>query len=172
MEEDVPLVQSVEGPYHPIIERSWKALQQEEGRRTENATRERIGAWRTNRCWEKKGNFVNCNNRDSATDEDVKPALQYMIEMIVDVLRLHFSAGWSLWPQETCPGGAKKKCDSDEVAVTATGRPRQQHMGPSTVDCNGQDCDWDDNEMFITPSATPVEDGTTIYLSLTKREFT
>ena len=86
------MLQSVNGPYHPNIEHSqdqyFAKKKEEDQRLLEKKTREYFN----NECiMEKEKELRDLQKReDAATDEDVKCALQYMLEVTVKTLKLQF----------------------------------------------------------------------------------
>ena len=91
-EEDAHLLQSVNGPYHPNIEQSrdqyFARKKQEDQRMLEKKAREYF-----NNEWimEKEKELRDLQKKeDAATDEDVKRALQYMLDVTVEALKLKF----------------------------------------------------------------------------------
>ena len=81
-EEDAPLLKSINGPYHPNIERS------REGYFVRKKAREYFSIeW----VMEKEKELRDLQGKeDAATDEDVRRALQHMLEVTVEALKLKF----------------------------------------------------------------------------------
>lgn len=91
-QEDAHLLETVEGPYHPRIERSrdeYFAKKKEEERKMleEKAAKYFENEW----VWEKEKELRQLQEQEeTATDAEVKRALQYMIGVTVEALKLHF----------------------------------------------------------------------------------
>ena len=91
-EEDADLLHSVDGPYHPNIEKSRgeyfaKKKAEEERQLTEKARAYYQDGWVLRN--EKELQDLQ-KQEDTATDPDTKRALQYIIEIAVDALKARF----------------------------------------------------------------------------------
>lgn len=152
-EEDAHLLQSVNGPYHPNIERSrdqYFARKKEEDQRTlEKKAREYF-----NNEWimeEEKELRDPQSKEDAATDEDVKRALQYMLEVTVEALKLRFQ-------KEKVQGLAKlvllerrKRAVEMPWVFPSQAQRINSIWCPLPYPCEEME-DSDEEELFITPS--------------------
>ena len=158
-EEDAHLLQSVTGPYHPNIERSrdqyFARKKQEDQRMLEKKACEYF-----NNGWimEKERELRDLQRKeDAATDEDVKRALQYMLEVTVEALKLKF-------PKEV-HGRAKlvllerrKKAVEMQCVSQSQAERINSNWCPLPYPCEEME---DDNEgdLFMTPSTAPKAHG-------------
>ena len=127
-EDDAHLLDSAEGPYHPNIERSkevYFARKKEEDQRMleEKARQYYQHEWVLTK--EEELRQLQ-KQEDAATDEDVKRAQQYMMELTVDALKLRFQ-------RYEVPGLSKEESGRDEMVVSTASATYSQHMEPSTV---------------------------------------
>lgn len=155
-EEDAHLLQSVNGPYHPNIERSrdqyFARKKQEDQRMLEKKAREYF-----NNEWimEKERELRDFQRKeDAATDEDVKRALQYMLEVTVEALKLKFQ-------KEEVHGLAKlvllerrKKAVEMQWVSPSQAERINSIWCPLPYPCEEMDDD-DEADLFMTPSTTP-----------------
>ena len=154
-EEDAHLLESVTGPYHPNIERSreeyFTRKKEEDQRMLEKKAREYF-----NNEWilEKEKELRDLQrNEDSATDEDVKRAIQYMLEVTVEALKLNFK-------KEEVPGLAKVALlERRKKAVEMKWVPPSQAHLINSIWCPlpypYEEMAGDDEEdFFITPTPT------------------
>ena len=91
-EEDAHLLESFNGPFHPNIERSREEYFARKREEDQRVLEKKAGEYFNNE-WvmEKERELRDFQTReDAATDEDVKRALQYMIEVTVEALQLNF----------------------------------------------------------------------------------
>ena len=152
-EEDAHLLQSVNGPYHPNIEHSrdqYFAKKKEEDRRLlEKKAREYF-----NNEWimEKEKELRDLQKKeDAATDEDVKRALQYMLEVTVEALKLKFQ-------KEEVQGLAKPVLlERRKTAVEMRWVSPSQAQRINSIWCplpypREEMEDSDEEDLFITPS--------------------
>ena len=159
-EEDAHLLQSVNGPYHPNIERSrdqyFARKKQEDQRMLEKKARKYF-----NNGWimEKEGELRDLQRKeDAATDEDVKRALQFMLEVTVEALKLKFQ-------KEEVHGLAKlvllerrKKAVAMQW-VSPSQAKRINSIGcPLPYPCEEMEDD-DEVDLFMTPSTAPKAHG-------------
>jgi len=91
-QEDAHLLETVEGPYHPTIERSRedylaKKKEQEQEMLEEKAANYYENEW----VWEKEKELRQLQEQEEAAmKEEVEGALQYMIGITSEALKLHF----------------------------------------------------------------------------------
>ena len=159
-EEDAHLLQSVNGPYHPNIERSrdqyFARKKQEDQRMLEKKAREYF-----NNGWimEKEGELRDLQRKeDAATDEDVKRALQYMLEVTVEALKLKFQ-------KEEVHGLAKlvllerrKKAVEMQWVSPSQAERINSIWCPLPYPCEEMEDD-DEVDLFMTPSTAPKAHG-------------
>ena len=151
-EDDARLLHSVEGPYHANIERSrevYFARKKEEDQRLleEKAYQYYQHEWVLTK--EEELRQLQ-KQEDAATDDDVKRAQQYMMELTVDALKLRFQRyevpGLSkLVLLETRKKAVEKKWLSPQQA---------QHIhsiwSPLPYPCHSQADESDEEQLFIT----------------------
>lgn len=155
-EEHAHLLESVEGPYHPDIERSrneyFTRKKEEEQRTLEMKAREYYeDEW----VLRKEKELQDLQMReDSATDVDVKRALEYIISLTSDALKSRFQ-------REEVPGLSKfVLLERKKKAVEMNWLSPQQAEHVKGIWCplpypsHGVDDDWYEQQLFITPSTT------------------
>ena len=159
-EEDAHLLQSVNGPYHPNIERSrdqyFTRKKEEDQRMLEKKAREYF-----NNEWimEKEKELRDLQKKeDAATDEDVKRALQYMLEVTVEALKLKFQ-------KEEVQGLAKlvllerrKKAVEMQWVSPSQAQRINSIWCPLPYPCEEME-DSDEEDLFITPSTASKAHG-------------
>ena len=159
-EEDAHLLQSVNGPYHPHIERSreqyFARKKDEDQRMLEKKAHEYF-----NNEWimEKEKELRDLQKKEHAeTDEDVKRALQYMLEVTTEALKLKFQ-------KEEVHGFArlvllerrKKAVEMQWVSPSQEQRINSIWC-PLPYPCEELE-DSDEGDLFITPSSASKAHG-------------
>ena len=155
-EEDAHLLESVNGPYHPNIERSreeyFARKKEEDQRMLEKKAREYFSnEW----IMEKEKELRDLQKReDVATDQDVKRALQYMVEVTVEALKLKFK-------KEEVRGLAKlvllerrKKAVEMQWVSPSQAQLITSVWCPLPYPCEEMEDD-DEQALFITPLTAP-----------------
>ncbi|KAL9978141.1 hypothetical protein ACROYT_G015628 [Oculina patagonica] len=156
LREHAHLLKSVEGPYHPEVERSrneYFARKKEEEQRTlEIKAREYYeDEW----VLAKEKELRDLQMReDTATDVEVKRALEYMVNLTADALKSRFQ-------REEVPGLSKfVLLERKRKAVEMNWLSPQQAEHVKSIWCplpyppRGVDDDWYEQQLFITPSTT------------------
>ena len=159
-EEDAPLLQSVNGLYHPNTERSrhqyFARKKQEDQRMLKKKAREYF-----NNGWimEKERELRDLQRKDDvATDKDVKHALQYMLEVTVKALKLKCQ-------KEEVHGLAKlvllerrKKAVEKQWVSPSQAERINSIWCPLPYPCEEMEDD-DEVDLFMTPSTAPKAHG-------------
>ena len=159
-EEDAHLLQSVNGPYHPNIERSrdqyFARKKQEDQRMLEKKAREYFN---NGLIMEKERELRDLQRKeDAATDEDVKRALQYMLEVTVEALKLKFQ-------KEAAHGLAKlvllerRKKAVEMKWVSPSQAERINSIWCPLLYPSKEMEDDDEVDLFMTPSTAPKAHG-------------
>ena len=101
-QEDAHLLENVEGPYHPTIERSREEYFAKKKDEEQKILEEKAASYYENEwVWEKEKELRQLQEREEAAkEEEVKRALQYMIGVTTEALKLHFK-------REDLPGLSK-----------------------------------------------------------------
>ena len=101
-QEDAHLLENVEGPYHPTIERSREEYFAKKKEEEQTIVEEKAASYYENEwVWEKEKELRQLQEREEAAkEEEVKRALQYMIGVTTEALKLHFK-------REELPGLSK-----------------------------------------------------------------
>ena len=152
-QEDAHLLETVEGPYHPTIERSRedyfaKKKEEEQEMLAKKAAQYYENLW----VWEKEKELRQLQEQEEAEKEDeVKRALQYMIGVTSEALKLNFK-------REDAPGLAKlvlaeRKSRAIDMKWLSTQQAQRvtSVWAPLPFPCDGNDSDEED--MFITQSS-------------------
>lgn len=151
-EDDAHLLDSVEGPYHPNIERSrelYFARKKEEDQRMleEKARQYYQHEWVLTK--EEELRQLQ-KQEDAATDEDVKRAQQYMMELTVDALKLRFQ-------RYEVPGLSKlvlleRRKKAVEMKWLSPQQAQHIHSiwSPLPYPCHSQEDGSDEEQLFIT----------------------
>ena len=157
-EEDAHLLESVNGPYHPNIERSrdqyFTRKKEEDQRMLEKKAREYF-----NNEWIMEKELRDLQKKEhAATDEDVKRALHYMLEVTVEALKLKFQ-------KEELHGLAKlvlleQRKKAVEMQWVSPSQAQLIHSiwCPLPYPCEEME-DRDEGDLFITPSTAPKAHG-------------
>ena len=155
-EEDAHLLQSVNGPYHPNIERSreeyFTKKRQEDQRILEKKAREYFNdEW----VMEKEKELRELQKKeDAAKDEQVKRALHYMMEVGVEALKLKFQ-------KEEVSGLAKLvqlewRRKAVEMKWVSPSQAQRIHSIWCPLPCPCEEMEDEEEEnLFITPSRAP-----------------
>ena len=152
-QEDAHLLETVQGPYHPTIERSRdeyfaKKKEEEQKMLEETAAKYYENEW----VWAKEKELRQLQEQeDEATDMDVKRALQYMIGVTVEALKLHFK-------RDQLPGllrlviteRRKRAMDRKWLSIEQAQRVTSV-WAPMPYPFDGSE--EQDQEIFITPSS-------------------
>ena len=155
-EEDAHLLESINRPYHPNIDRSreeyFARKKEEDKRMLEKKAREYF-----NNEWvmEKEKELRDLQRKeDAATDEDVKRALHYMLEVTVEALKLKFK-------KEEVHGLAKlvllerrKKAVEMQWVSPSQAQRINSIWCPLPYPCEEVEDDYDE-DLFMTLSTTP-----------------
>ena len=154
-EEDAHLLESVEGPYHPNIERSRaeyfsKRKEEEERMLEEKARKYYQEEWILSK--EKELQELQ-KQEDAAVDPDTKGALSYMISVAVDALKLRFL-------KEEVPGLKKfvlleRRRTAIQLGWCSTLQAATITSIWSPLPFPKESDSEDDDAMFITPMTTP-----------------
>ena len=156
-EEDAHLLQSVNGPYHPNIERSreeyFTKKRQEDQRILEKKAREYFNdEW----VMEKEKELRELQKKeDAAKDEQVKRALHYMMEVTVEALKLKFQ-------KEEVSGLAtlvQLERRRKAVEMKWVSHSQAQRINsiwcPLPYPCEEMEDEEEEENLFITPSRAP-----------------
>ena len=154
-EEDAHLLDSVEGPYHPNIERSRaeyfsRRKEEEERLLAEKARKYYQEEWLLSK--EKELQELQ-KQEDAAVDPDTKAALSYMISVAVDALKLRFL-------KEEVPGLRKlvlleRRRTAIQLGFCSALQAATIRSVWSPLPFPKENESEDENAMFITPSTTP-----------------
>ena len=152
-QEDAHLLETVEGPYRPRIERSrdeyfTKKKEEERKMLEEKAAKYFENEW----VWEKEKELRQLQEQEeTATDVEVKRALQYMIGVTVEALKLHFK-------RDDLPGLSKLVvAERTKRAMDMKWLPSQQAQrvtsvwAPMPYPFDGYESD--EQDIFITPQS-------------------
>ena len=152
-QEDAHLLETVEGPYHPTIERSRedyfaKKKEEEQEMLEEKAAKYYENEW----VWEKEKELRQLQEQEEAAmEEEVKRALQYMIGITSEALKLHFK-------REDLPGlgklviaERKKRAIDMKWLSTQQAQRVKSVWAPLPFPCDGYESE--EEEMFITQSS-------------------
>ena len=155
-EEDAHLLETVEGPYHPRIERSReeyfsKKKEEEQKNLQDTASKYYDNEW----VWEKEKELRQLQEREEiARDVDVKRAVKYMIGVTVEALKLNFK-------RDDLPGLSRLVIvERKKRAMDMKWISREQAecvtsvWAPMPYPFDGEECECDDEEIFITPSSS------------------
>ena len=163
-EEDAHLLETVEGPYHPRIERSReeyfaKKKEEEQKNLQDKASKYYENEW----VWAKEKELRQLQEQEeSARDEDVQRAVHYMIGVTVEALKLNFKRDESPGLSRLVIMERKRRAmdmkwisrDQTELVTSV--------WEPMPYPFNGEECESDDQDIFITPSSsqTPTQKST------------
>ena len=153
-EEDAHLLEKVEPPYHPRIERSrdeyfTKKKEEEQRNVQDKASKYYENEW----VWAKEKELRELQEREETTrDDDIKRATHYMIGVTVEALKLNFKRDalpglLRLVIMERRKRAIERKWISREQAERVTSA-----WAPMPYPFDGQESD--DQEIFITPSSS------------------
>ena len=157
-EQDAHLLVSVEGPYHPTIERSreeyFARKKEQDQRMLEEKARD---YYRDDWVLDKEHELRQLQKQeDAATDDDVKRAQEYMIQLTVDALKSRFQ-------RNEVPGLSKlvlleRRKRAVEMKWLSVKQAQQIHSiwSPLPYPCDDQEDESDDEELFITQSTPPM----------------
>ena len=157
-EQDAHLLVSVEGPYHPTIERSreeyFARKKEQDQRMLEEKARD---YYRDDWVLDKEHELRQLQKQeDAATDDDVKRAQEYMIQLTVDALKSRFQ-------RNEVPGLSKlalleRRKKAVEMKWLSVKQAQQIHSiwSPLPYPCDDQEGESDDEELFITQSTPPM----------------
>ena len=157
-EQDAHLLVSVEGPYHPTIERSreeyFARKKEQDQRMLEEKARD---YYRDDWVLDKEHELRQLQKQeDAATDDDVKRAQEYMIQLTLDALKSRFQ-------RNEVPGLSKLvllECRKKAVEMKwlSVKQAQQIHniLSPLPYPCDDQEGESDDEELFITQSTPPM----------------
>ena len=155
--EDAHLLETVQGPYHPTIARSRdeyfaKKKEEEQKMLEETSAKYYENEW----VWAKEKELRQLQGQeDEATDMDVKCALQYMIGVTVEALKLHFKQDQLPWSFETGNNGNKKESDGEKMERKWLSIEQAQRVtsvwAPMPYPFDGSE--EQDQEIFITLSS-------------------
>ena len=163
-EEDAHLLETVEGPYHPRIERSReeyfaKKKEEEQKNLQDKASNYYENEW----VWAKEKELRQLQEQvETARDGDVKRAVHYMIGVTVDALKLNFK-------RDELPGlSSPVIMERKKRATDMKWLSREQAelvtsvWEPMPYPFNGEECECDDQDIFITTSSsqTPTQQST------------
>jgi len=148
-EEDAHLLQSVDGPYHPNIEKTREEYFAKKKAEEERALKEKAQSYYEDE-WVMAKEKEFQRKEDAATDPDTKRALAYIMEVAVDALKGRFQ-------REDVPGLKKYVLlERRRVATELGWCSRDQAATIQSIWCplpfpREQESD-EDQEMFITQS--------------------
>ena len=155
-EEDAHLLESITGPYHPNIERSreeyFARKKEEDQRMLEKKAREYF-----NNEWvmEKEKELRDLQKKeDAATDEDVKRALHYMLEVTVEALKLKFKKDEVHGLAKLALLERRKKAVEMQWVSPSQAQRINSIWCPLPYPCEEMIVD-DEEELFMTLSTTP-----------------
>lgn len=157
-EEDAHLLQTVDGPYHPNIEKTREEYFAKKKAEEERALKEKAKSYYEDEWVMAKEKELQDLQRkeDAATDPDTKRALAYVMGVAVDALKDKFQ-------REDVPGLKKHVLlERRRVATELGWCSRDQAATIQSIWCQlpypkEQESDEDDHEMFITQSTAPSQ---------------
>ena len=168
-EEDAHLLETVEGPYHPRIERSReeyfaKKKEEEQKNLQDKASKYYENEW----VWAKEKELRQLQEQEETErDGDVQRAVHYMIVVTVEALKLNFKRGESTGLSRLLIMERKKRAmdmrwisrDQAELVTSV--------WEPMPYPFNEEECECDDQDIFITPSSsqTPTQKSTSQNIS-------
>ena len=132
-EEDAHLLQSVDGPYHPNIEKTREEYLTKKKAEEERALKEKAQSYYEDEWVMAKEKELQDLQRkeDAGTDPDIKRALAYDMEVAVDALKGRFQ-------REDVPGlkkyvGAKTCCHRTWLVFTRPSSNDSKHLVPTAI---------------------------------------